>query len=383
MDSLRYCRIMRSIAIILLFLIVLDEFYVYIYLLWDVLPMMLEYYAPKDYFTTYSSLVITAYALLYLAIRRPNDLSKILTVCVMVIAYDSIIDAYFMLVEYRDLLDEGMFVAKITFFLMGVFNLVVSVMLFINAFIYSRGLSKSTTLIRYSVIALLLVIALTFIADFRSGETIVEIFKSNRDTLPLFLMLIFILMIVSSKSVKLRTTKYIISSSIGDLRNSMVAMGLGIERDIALRLSDYNSKGLWCDSYSFILTTYYRDDYIMTLQRSGGDVLARISSVDNRTGVNNFRFHLKGIWTDTGDINTCDLMRFYGKDGMFIQLIVREPEKHLNGRASVIDSIVLSSREQGTLTNKVMVKITEMTAAIGSKIRRKGPKGPNEGEIPS
>ena len=69
--------------------------------------------------------------------------------------------------------------------------------------------------------------------------------------------------------------------------------------------------------------------------------------------------------------------------GIFIQLIVREPEKHLNGRASVIDSIVLSSREQGTLTNKVMVKITEMTAAIGSKIRRKGPKGPNEGKIPS
>ena len=80
MDSLRYCRIMRSIAIILLFLIVLDEFYVYIYLLWDVLPMMLEYYAPKDYFTTYSSLVITASrtfaricSLLVLSPRLPNE----------------------------------------------------------------------------------------------------------------------------------------------------------------------------------------------------------------------------------------------------------------------------------------------------------------------
>ena len=119
MDSLKYCRIVRSVAIILLFLIVLDEFYVYVYELWDVFDQVLEYYEPKDYFTTFSSMFITAYALLYLAIRRPNDMSKILTICVMVIAYDSIIDAYFMLVEYRDIVDEVEVMIKMTLFLMG------------------------------------------------------------------------------------------------------------------------------------------------------------------------------------------------------------------------------------------------------------------------
>ena len=376
MDSLKYCRIVRSVAIILLFLIVLDEFYVYVYQLWDVFDQVLEYYEPKDYFTTFSSMFITAYALLYLAIRRPNDMSKILTVCVMVIAYDSIIDAYFMLVEYRDIVDKTEVMTKMTLFLMGVFNLVVSLMLFINAFIYSRGLSKSTTLIRYSVIALLLVIALSFIADFRSGLSFIDILKNNRDTLPLFFMLIFIMVIISSKSVKLRTTKYIISSSIDDLRNSMVAMGLGIERNIALRLSDYNKNGLWCDSYSFILTTYYRDDYVMTMQRLGDDVLVRISSVDNHTGVNNFRFHVRGIWTDTGDIGTCDLMRFYGEDGLFIQLIVRDPEKHLKGRVPLIGSLMLSSHEQGTFAYKFRAKYTETMSVIREKVKRKRAEGP-------
>ena len=376
MDEQRYCRIMRFIAIALLFLIVLDEFYVYVYQMWDVFDLVLQYYGPKDYFLSFSSLVVTAAAMLYLAIRRPNDLSKILTICVMVIAFDSMIDAYYMLVEYREIVNEVEFSTSLMLFLMGVFNLAVSVMLIINVFLYSRGLSKSTTLIKYSVIALLLVIALTLIADFRSGMSFAEVFNSNRDTLPLFLMLLFIMAIISSKSVKLRTTNYIISSSIGDLRNSMVAMGLGIERHIALRLSDYNGRGLWCDTYSFILTTYYREDYVMTLQRSGNDVLARISSVDNRTGMNSFRFRLRGIWSDTGDIGTCDLMRFYGDDGMFIQLIVREPEKHLNSRAPVIGSLMLSSKEQGTLSNKYKMKYAETKSAIREKVKRKRAEGP-------
>ena len=377
MDDSRYCRIMRFIAIILLLLIAIDEFYVNVYAYREVFSQILEYYGPKDYFFSFSSLVFTALAAIYLAVRRPNDLSKILTICVMVIAYDSMIDAYYMLVEYREFVLEGLFEEDALFlFLMGVFNLVTSVMLIINVFIYSRGLSRSTTLIKYSVIALLLLIALTFIADFRSGETFIEAFQNNRDSIPLFFLLLFIMAIISSKSVKLRTTKYIISSSIADLRNSMVAMGIGIERDIALRLSDYNNTGLWCDTYSFILTTFYREDYIMTMQKSGNDVLVRISSVDNRTGVNNFRFHMKGIWTDTGDMATCDLMRIYGEDGMFIQLIVRDHEKHLRSKVPIIGSMRLSSREQGTFTNKVAVRFAKVSAAVGMKIRRKRAEGP-------
>ncbi|MBE6523476.1 MAG: hypothetical protein E7Z65_01190 [Thermoplasmata archaeon] len=40
--------------------------------------------------------------------------------------------------------------------------------------------------------------------------------------------------------------------------------------------------------------------------------------------ISSFRLLLKGIWTDTCDIGSCNLVRIYGKDGFFIQLIVKD-----------------------------------------------------------
>ena len=368
MENSSYCNNMRIIAIILLLLVVIDEFYVKVYSIWDVIGAVIEYFSFKDYITTFSSLVVTILAILYLSLGKPKDLSKIMTVCVTVIAYDSMIDAYIMLVEYKELLNDEMALIKVVLFLEGSLNLVVSLMLFINAFIYARGLSKSTTLIKYSVYALLGLVLLMMVIDFRSGQTIMDVLENNRDTMPLVLILIFVLVIVNSKSVKLRTTMYTITSSIGDLRNSMAAMGIGIERGIALRLSDYNRKGLWCDSYSFILTTFYKDDYIMTLEKCDGNVLARISSVDNHTGVNNFRFHVSGIWSDTGDIRTCDLMRFYGEEGLFIQLIVRDSEVHPKSKVPRIGSIILSSREPDTRSHRILMKAVSFKHGLKESI---------------
>ena len=370
MENSRYCNIMRVIAIILLLLIAINEFYLKFYSLWEVLIEIFQYYGFKDYFMTFSPLVVTTMSILYLWLAKPKDLSKILAVCVLVIAYDTMIDAYLMLVEYREYVNGDEDTVKLTFFLEGALNLVISVMLIVNVILYSRGLSKSTALIKYSVFILLGVMVLMMIINFRSGYPLEEVLKLYEDSLPMILLLVFILAIINSKSVKLKTTTYTITSSIGDLRNSLVAMGLGIERAVALRLSDYNDKGLWCDSYSFVLTTYYREDYIMTLEKYGGSVLARISSVDNHTGVNNFRFHLSGLWSDTGDIHTCDLMRFYGEDGVFIQLIVRDSENHPKTKVPKIGSIILSSREPDTRSYRFMVKAKAIKDSLKGTIDR-------------
>ena len=370
MENSRYCNIMRVIAITLLLLIAINEIYLKLYSLWEVLVELFQYYGFKDYFMTFSPLVVTTMSILYLWLAKPKDLSKILVVCVLVIAYDTMIDAYLMLVEYRGYVNGDEETIKLTFFLEGALNLVVSVMLIINVILYSRGLSKSTALIKYSVFILLGVMVLMVIIDFRSGYPLEEVLKLYEDSLPMIMLLVFILAIINSKSVKLKTTTYTITSSIGDLRNSLVAMGLGIERAVALRLSDYNDKGLWCDSYSFVLTTYYREDYIMTLEKYGGSVLARISSVGNHTGVNNFRFHLIGLWSDTGDIHTCDLMRFYGEDGVFIQLIVRDYENHPKTKVPKIGSIILSSREPDTRSHRIMVKAKAIEDLLKGTIDR-------------
>ena len=370
MEDSRYCNTMRIIAIILLLLMFIDEFYLQVYSLWGVFDQVIQYYGFKEYFLSFSPMVLTLVGAVYLLSVKSKDLSKVLIVCVLILAYDSIIDAYALLVEYKNYLDDGMAVIKLAFFLEGALNLVVSLMLFINVFIYARGLSRSTTLIKYSVYALLGLIVLMAIIDFRSGLTIKEVMNENRDTLPLIMILAFVLVIVNSKSVKLRTTTFTITSSIGDLRNSLAVMGIGIERDIALRFSEYNDKGLWCDSYSFIMTTYYREDYIMTLEKYEGNVLARISSADNHTGMNNFRFHLSGLWSDTGDIHTCDLMRFYGEDGIFIQLIVRDSEKHPKTKVPKIGSIILSSREPDTRSHRIVVKAIATKVALKETVGR-------------
>lgn len=364
MENSRYCDIMRKIAIIILLLIAVYEFYLKVYSMWDILGVVFQYYGFKEYFMTYSPLAVSIISILYLWLAKPKDLSKILTVCVLVIAYDTLIDAYLMLVEYREYVNGDDETIRVTFFLEGALNLVVSVMLIINAILYSRGLSKSTALIKYSVFILLGVMVLMIIIDFRSGYPLKEVLKNYSDSLPLILLLVFILAIINSKSVKLKTTTYTITSSIGDLRNSLAAMGLGIERDIALRLSEYNDKGLWCDSYSFILTTFYRENYTMALEKNGDDVLARISSVDNHTGVNNFRFHVKGLWSDTGDIRTCDLMRFYGEDGVFVQFIVRDSETHPSAKVPKIGSIILSSKEPDTKSHTVMTRIAAISGSV-------------------
>ena len=369
MENSRYCNTMRIIAMILLLLVAIDQFYISVYSIWDVLIMVLEYYTFIDYFTSFSPMIVTMMAIFYLWFAKPKDLSKILTICVLVIAHTSIIDAYMMLVEYRELVQEDE-LYKVVFFLEGVLNLVVSLMLIVNAFLYSRGLSKSTALIKYSVFILLGVMLLMMIIDFRQGSSIKDILTDYRDVLPLALLLAFVLMIINSKSVKLKTTTFTITTSIGDLRNSLAAMGIGIDRDIALRLSEYNDKGLWCNSYSFVLTTFYKEDYMMTLDKSGDDVLARISSLDNHTGVNNFRFHVRGLWSDTGDFRTCDLMRFYGEDGMFIQLIVRDHQARSSARVPKIGSIVLSSREPDTMSHRTFAKIAAIMSVLKEGIGR-------------
>ncbi len=40
--------------------------------------------------------------------------------------------------------------------------------------------------------------------------------------------------------------------------------------------------------------------------------------------MNGYRFDLRGVVLDTGDIETCDTVRLYDEDGYFVQMIVSE-----------------------------------------------------------
>ena len=318
----------------------------------------------------YKLMIIEFFAMVLAAIAlvrfRNKGLIYVMTICTLVIAIDCSLDAYEVFVDYRGEIEDEFY--DFVLFIEGVISLVVAVMLFLNTVIYLRGLSKSANLIRYGILALLALQILVVIIELRNGESLMEIYEYRSESMPLMMMLILVLSMSSSKEVKQTSIMNTISASIRDMRNSMMAEGMGVDRSIAVKLSGYNEGGLWCESYSFILSSYGAGRFSMTLDPQSGQMVASVTSIENRSGMNNFRFILRGIWFDTGDASTCDLMRFYGTDGMFVQIIVRDARVHGSRKIPKIGSILLFSKEIGTRTYKLRFKITEMVRIIQDRI---------------
>ena len=87
-------------------------------------------------------------------------------------------------------------------------------------------------------------------------------------------------------------------------------------------------------------------------------MVGRISAVENGSGMNVFRFNVTGVWFDSGDVNTCDVMRFYGTEGLFIQFIVRDDYDYKPMGIPKMGAAKLSSREEGTTTHKIRLKVS-------------------------
>ena len=312
--------------------------------LWDIL---------KGWYSQIVLLLMQFIGIALLLIFRKKGLPVILGVCSCTIALECAFDAYLLLVEYKQIFD-----ADPADFFQGVISLVIAAMLFFNAILYSTGAVRSASLIKFGAIALILLQLFGVIVELHEGTKWSSIILEREFDVSSYLMLILILQMSMSKFTRRTSLIGIIKSSIRDLRNSMMMEGVGIDRSAAVRFRNYNKRGLWCDSYSFVLTAYSMGRYSMTLTTVEGKIIGRISSVENDSGMNVFRFNVTGVWFDNGDPYTCDVMRFYGTDGLFIQLIVRDSQEFRPVGIPKIGSAILSSREEGTTTHKIKVKVS-------------------------
>lgn len=302
---------------------------------------------------------------------RDKGLPIVLAVCSAIVAFDCSMEAYLLLIDIKD------YVSGLEFFLEGALSLIVAMMLFFNTIIFLRGLSKSVNLIKYGVLFLILIQLLTIIAGLRSGEPVRDLLDIKA-TVPLLALLFLIFFMTSAKSIKQTSIMGSIGLSIKDMRNSLMEEGIGLDRPTASRFADFNKTGLWCEQYSFLMTSYTGGKYAITFSRVGARNVVSISSVDNHSGMNNFRFVVSGVWFDTGDVSTCDLMRFYSDDGLFIQIIVRDTPAPKPIKIPKIGAIMLLSREVGTTTNRIRIKLTEIVykitdviAKVRSKFKKK------------
>ena len=300
---------------------------------------------------------------------RKKGLIAILGICAIVIAFDCSLEAYVLLIDYRHDLNG------IEFFTEGALSLLVAIMLFFNTVLFLRGLSKSANLIKYGVLILIILDLLSIIASLREGSvTFRDVFNIRNDTVPILLMLFLVLSMTSSRAIKQVSIMGNIGMSIRDMRNSMMEEGIGVDRHVAARFVDYNRNGLWCSEYSFMMTSFRGGRYSVALRPYNGKMMANISSIENRSGMNNFRFVIAGVWFDTGDVSTCDLMRFYSTDGLFIQLIVRDMIVPKPRKIPKIGMIVMLSKEVGTTTNRIRIKLIEIGykfVDILQKLRKK------------
>ena len=350
-----YERVTRRLAIIFM----ISGIAIWVYLFHSFFDMMFKYdihFSLLEIFDGWYAQILQILTeivgIALLLIFRRKGLPIILGVCASVIAVECLLDAYLLLVEYKQY-DYKDF----AFFFNGAASLIIAVMLLFNALLYSTGSTKSATLIKYAAISLLLLQILSIIIEIRDPEVSMEIMFLEREfDIPSYLMLFLVLHMSVSKYTKQISFMGVATTSIRNLRSSLMVEGAGIGRDIAYRFSDYNKNGLWCDSYSFILTTFNQDRLSMDISPADGRMVCRISSVENGTGMNIFRFDLSGVWFDTGDASTCDVMRFYGYDGMFVQLIVREPFRTRAKGVPKVAAVKLISREEGTTSHKISMK---------------------------
>lgn len=351
-----YERITRTLAI----LIVLASIALWLYVFHSVLEIAIQFgvdYRLSDLFKTFYTEIlqisVDIIGIVLLVVLRKRGLPIILGVCAIIIAMECLLDAYLLLVEYKNILDKDPVV-----FVEGAFSLIIALLLFFNAILYSIGATKSAALIKYSVIALILLQVLSIITELRDPEITLHFMLVEREfDIPSYLMLFLVLHMSMSKYTRQISPMGVAKTSISGLRNSLMVEGVGIGRDVARRFADYNENGLWCDTYSFMLTTFNHGRLSMEVTHFEGKTVCRISSVENGSGLNIFRFDLTGVWFDTGYAGTSDIMRFYGTDGMFVQIIVRDPPVFKPAKVPKFGAFRLTSREEGTTSHKISMKV--------------------------
>ncbi|MBP5394748.1 MAG: hypothetical protein J6Y18_02425 [Candidatus Methanomethylophilaceae archaeon] len=210
-------------------------------------------------------------------------------------------------------------------FIHGVLMLLMGSILVVNSLIYWSKASNNLILIFYALSCVLLLEIIEKLIYYRNGSSVVEILEDSLTSIFIYALAIYIILLLRSDSVKVNTMMYNIREHTRKLREAAIPAGVVIDRAQIQVLEDIVRYGLDGDTGVIYLNSYYPMDYKIVLNRIGGGTSLCFSSIEDDTGVGMTRFVMKGIWTDTGDAGTCDVVRIYGDDMFFIQLIAGDP----------------------------------------------------------
>ena len=257
--------------------------------------------------------------MLALALPRKSDVHRCLFVGAIVYSLIYFITAWDMLFKSFQYYDNQM-----ETFVEGVLMIGIGLLMIYNIMMYLRKLSSSTAMIFYALIASLVLEIILLFSSYRQFRDIGDVIRYNWSSLPNYLMCIYLLTIVSRTEIKRNTLLFSVRSSFGKIERSTFFQGLTVERSVVEEIKGLNGSNLWCDRYEFMLNSYEKDDYKAVMLKDGDRTHVTITSRNDMTGMNGYRFDLRGVVLDTDDPETCDTVRLYDEDGYFVQLIVSE-----------------------------------------------------------
>jgi uncharacterized membrane protein len=254
-----------------------------------------------------------------LALSRNNDLHRCLFVGSLVYSIIYFITAWDMLFKSFQYYDN-----RLEVFVEGILMIAVGLLMIYNIVMYIRKLSSSTAMIFYALIASLVLEIILLISSYRDLRDIEYVIRFNWDSLPNYLLCIYLLVIVNKTEIKRNTQLFSVRSSFRKIEKSTFFQGLTVDRSVVGEIRGLDGSNLWCDRYEFLMNSYEKDDYKAVMIKDGDRTHVTITNRDDTTGMNGYRFDLRGVVLDTGDIETCDTVRLYDEDGYFVQMIVSE-----------------------------------------------------------
>ncbi len=268
-----------------------------------------------------------------LLLTKHRSIVKTLMVSSILFAILCLDSAFNSLVLINEALDYN-----IVNFIMGASMLLCGLMLFGNIIIYWTKASESLDGMLLSLAVLLCLNIINDLSSIRFGSDLGTIIIMGIIQLPMYALIVLCIILLRSKSVRVNTMIYDVMQSSEDVRKFVTPVGVKIDRMQIQRIKDIADSGLSSDSYEVKLNSYYPVDYKLILTKSGDRTHVHFCSLDDCTETGLARFNLKGIWMDSGDPETCDLIRLYGEDMFFIQLIVGDPYKKSEEKVSIVEA---------------------------------------------
>jgi len=300
-----------------------------IYTGFDLLEGAVKYFSISQ-LEPFIDLFLSLIAVIVLLSTRHRSIVKTLIVSSLLFAILCLIDGVNDIMRYGEVLDYDL-----ENFITGVLMLAFGTMLLGNILIYWSKASASLDAMLFSMAGILCLNIVQDLTLFRYGSELGAIAENEFWNIPEYALMVFNILLLRSDSVKVHTLLYRIRDSSDEIKKASVPTGVRIDRMQIMELKAIAESGLSEGSYEIDLNSFYPIDYKIILTKNGDGTAVRFCSIDDNTGTGIARFNLRGVWTDTDDVMTCDLVRIYGDDMFFIQLIAGGPYRKSSEKVSL------------------------------------------------